>query len=80
MLLRVVLTPIVRFIGLVQLHRVGSEGWDVRSVRVDLHDMPSEDAEDDAVVGSGTDPAQRADGALRNCVWQGAQDFIVGET
>lgn len=59
MLLRFMLTPVIGFTGLAQVHRVGSEAWHVGGVRVDLQDMWS-DAEDDAVVRSWPDPAQGA--------------------
>jgi len=76
-LLGFMLTPVIGFSGLAQLHRIESESWHVGSVRVELHDVPGEDAENDAVIGSRTDPAQGADRALRNGVWQGALDFIA---
>jgi hypothetical protein len=39
-LLGLMQTPVIGFVGLRQLHRVDSEGWHVCSVRVDLHDVP----------------------------------------
>ena len=52
----VVMTPVVGFGGLANSYRVESEGCRVSSVRVGLYDVPSEDAEDDVVVGPRTDP------------------------
>jgi hypothetical protein len=76
-LLGVVVTPIVGIRGPTQLSGVESEGRRVRGVRVGLHDVPSEDAQYDAVAGPRTCPPQEADGAPRSGVWQGARDVIV---
>ena len=40
-----------------------------------LHDVPSKDAEYEAVAGPGTDPPHGADGAPRNGMWQRAPDI-----
>jgi len=52
-LLGKVVTPVVGIRRPTQLHRVESEGRGVGSVRVGLDDVPSENAECDAVVGPG---------------------------
>ena len=77
MLLGVVVTPIVGIRGPTQLLRVESERRRVRRVRVGLHDMPSKDAEYDAVAGPRTDPPKGADGAPRSGVWQRARDVVA---
>ena len=77
MLLGVVVTPIVGIRGPAQLLGVESERCRVRRIRVGLHDVPSKDAEYDAVAGPRTCPPQEADGAPRSGVWQRARDVIV---
>ena len=69
----IVVTPIVGIRGPTHLHRVESEGSGVGGVRVSLHDVPSEDAEDDAVVGPRTYPSQGADWTPGSGVWQRAR-------
>jgi hypothetical protein len=49
----------------------------VGGVRVGLHDVPSKDAEYDAVVGPRTDPPHPADGAPGGDVWQRAGDVVA---
>jgi hypothetical protein len=77
MLLGVVVTPIVGIRGPTQLLGVESERCRVRRIRVGLHDVPSKDAEYDAVAGTRTDPPQGADGAPRSGVWQRARDVVA---
>ena len=72
-----VVAPFVGIRGPTHLHRVESEGRGVGSVRVGLHDVPSEDAQYDAVVGPRTDPPQGADGAPGSDVWQRARCVVA---
>src|SRR4249919_1484342 len=76
-LLWFMMTPLVGVRGPAHLHRVESEGCRVGSVWVGLHDVSSEDAEHDAVVGPRADPAQGADGAPRTGVWKRARGFVA---
>ena len=76
-LLGVVVTPIGGIRGPTQLPGVEPEGSRVRGVRVGLHDVPSKDAEHDAVAGAGTDPSLGADGAPRRGVWQRTRDIVA---
>ncbi len=76
-LLGIVVTPAVGIRRPTQLEGVESEGCGVGSVGVGLHDVPSENAEYDAVVGPRTDPPQGADGAPGSSVWQRARDIVA---
>jgi hypothetical protein len=76
-LLAIVVTPVAGIRGPTHLHRVESEGRGVGGVRVGLHDVPSKDAEYDAVVGPRTDPPHPADGAPGGGVWQRAGDVVA---
>ena len=77
MLFGIVVTPFVGFRGPTQLHRVESEGRGVGSVRVGLHDVPSQDAEYDAVAGPRTDPPHPADRAPGGGMWHRARDVVA---
>ena len=77
MLLGVVVTPFVGILGPAQLLGVESQRCRVRGVRVGLHDVPSKDAEYDAIAGARTDPPQGAHGAPRNRVWQRARNVVA---
>ena len=79
MLLGIVATPIVRISGPNQPPGVESERCGVRRARVGLYDVPSEDAENDAVAGPRTDPPHGADGASGSDVWQRALDIVADE-
>jgi len=79
MLLGVVVTPFLGILGPAQLLGVESQSCCVRGVRVCLHDVPSKDAENDAVAGARTDPSQGTHGAPRNGVWQRARDAVAYE-
>src|SRR5215211_5058227 len=71
------MTPTLGIRGPPQLPGVESERRRVRGVRVGLHDVPSEDAEYDAVAGPGTDPPLGADGAPGSGVRQRARDIVA---
>jgi hypothetical protein len=76
-LLGVVVTPIVGIRGPTQLPGVESEGCRVRGVGVGLHDVPSKDAEHDAVARPRTDPPQGADGAPCGGMWKWTRGIVA---